>query len=289
MTTVQLVVTILGVVTVAVLSRFFFRARPATDAVEQAGVQEVRVVVRGGYSPSVIRARTGVPLRIAFDRQEDGDCSSNVVFPDLGLSRFLAPFTATTVEFTPTRSGSYEFACGMNMIHGTVQVEGGPTTAAASVATTPASRDEALVPVGDDGDDVEAVARRREVADITRRLIVGAALTAPVLVAVMGRDLFGFGWIPMVLMNRWLQLALIAPVMGWVGWPIHRTGWLALAHRAADMNSLIALGTVAAFGYSTVVTVAPSVVPADVRVVYFEAVGVIITLILLGRLLEARA
>ncbi len=290
MTTVQLVVTILGVVTVAVLSRFFFRARPATDAVEQAGVQEVRVVVRGGYSPSVIRARTGVPLRIVFDRQEDGDCSSNVVFPDLGLSRFLAPFTATTVEFTPTRSGSYEFACGMNMIHGSVQVEGDPAAAGAPVATTPAaSSDEALAPVADGGDDVEAVARRREVADISRRLIVGAVLTAPVLVAVMGRDLFGFGWIPMVLMNRWLQLALIAPVMGWVGWPIHRTGWLALAHRAADMNSLITLGTVAAFGYSTVVTAAPSVVPADVRDVYFEAVGVIITLILLGRLLEARA
>jgi Cu+-exporting ATPase len=105
----------------------------------------------------------------------------------------------------------------------------------------------------------------------------------------MGRDVFGADWIPMWLMNHWVQFALIAPVMLWVGWPIHRTGWLALAHRAADMNSLITLGTVAAFGYSTVVTVAPGLVPADVRDVYFEAVGVIITLILLGRLLEARA
>ena len=55
------------------------------------------------------------------------------------------------------------------------------------------------------------------------------------------------------------------------------------------MNSLITVGTFAAFGYSTVVTVAPGLVPSDVRDVYFEAVGVIITLILLGRLLEARA
>ena len=289
MTTVQLVVTILGAISIAVLSRFFFRARLAVEAVEQAGVQDVRVVVRGGYSPSVIRARTGVPLRIVFDRQEDGDCSSNVVFPDLGLSRFLAPFTATTVEFTPTRAGSYEFACGMNMIHGTVQVEGETAAAASLVETTLTVNNEALAVPGDGSDDVEAVARRREVADLSRRLMVGAVLTAPVLVAVMGRDLFGFGWIPMVLMNRWLQLALIAPVMGWVGWPIHRTGWLALAHRAADMNSLITLGTVAAFGYSTVVTVAPTLLPTDVRDVYFEAVGVIITLILLGRLLEARA
>ena len=73
------------------------------------------------------------------------------------------------------------------------------------------------------------------------------------------------------------------------GWPIHRTGWLALAHRSADMNSLITLGTVAAYGYSLLVTLAPGVLPADLREVYFEAVGVILTLILLGRLLEARA
>ena len=58
-----------------------------------------------------------------------------------------------------------------------------------------------------------------------------------------------------------MQLAMITPVMVWVGWPIHRTGWLALAHRAADMNSLITLGTLAALGYSLVATVAPSVLP----------------------------
>ncbi|HEX4980647.1 MAG TPA: heavy metal translocating P-type ATPase [Ilumatobacteraceae bacterium] len=285
MTAVQIVVTVIGGVTIAVLARFFFGPRAAAEAVERSGVQEVRVVVRGGYSPDVVRARTGVPLRIVFDRQEDGDCSSRVVFADLALSRFLAPFAPTTVEFTPTRPGSYGFACGMNMIHGTVQVDGEPTAACDGTAST---YDDELVAV-DGGEDVEAAARRAEVAGLSRRLLVGAALTAPVLAAVMGRDVFGFEWIPMVLMNHWLQLALIAPVMGWVGWPIHRTGWLALAHRAADMNSLITLGTVAAFGYSTVVTVAPSVVPSDVRDVYFEAVGVIITLILLGRLLEARA
>jgi P-type Cu+ transporter len=134
MTTAQIIVTLIGGVTIAVLARFFFRPRVATEAVEQAGVQEVRVVVRGGYSPDVIRARTGLPLRIVFDRQEDGDCSSRVVFADLALSRFLAPFAQTTVVFTPTRPGSYGFACGMNMIHGTVLVAplGSSATAAPS-------------------------------------------------------------------------------------------------------------------------------------------------------------
>ena len=74
----------------------------------------------------------------------------------------------------------------------------------------------------------EAAAHRAEVADLSRRVIISAALTAPVLFAVMGGDVFGADWMPVWLMNHWLQLALIAPVMFWVGWPIHRTGWLAL-------------------------------------------------------------
>src|SRR5947207_4224507 len=105
----------------------------------------------------------------------------------------------------------------------------------------------------------------------------------------MAHEAFGAGWVPGLLLNRWLQLALITPVMFYTGWPIHRTGWLTLVHRAADMNTLITLGTTAAYGYSLLVTAAAGVLPADVREVYFEAVGVILTLIMLGRLFEARA
>ncbi len=114
-------------------------------------------------------------------------------------------------------------------------------------------------------------------------------LTLPVLFAVMAHELFGADWVPDWLLNHWLQLALITPVMLYTGWPIHSTGWLTLRHRGADMNSLITLGTTAAYAYSLLVTVAPALLPSEVREVYFEAVGVILTLILLGRLLEARA
>jgi len=120
-------------------------------------------------------------------------------------------------------------------------------------------------------------------------VIVGAVLTVPVLVPVMATDLFHATWVPDFLLNHWLQLALITPVMFWAGWPIHRTGWLTLRHRTADMNTLITLGTTAAYTYSLLVTIFPGWFPKDVRHVYYEAVGVIITLILLGRLLEARA
>src|SRR6185437_274264 len=113
-------------------------------------------------------------------------------------------------------------------------------------------------------------------------------LTLPVLYAAMAHDVFG-AWVPEVLLNHWVQLALITPVMFWTGWPVHRTGWLALAHRSADMNSLIAIGTAAAYGYSLLVTVAPGLLPAGVRGVYYETTGVILTLIMLGRLIETRA
>src|SRR5665811_2103222 len=140
-----------------------------------------------------------------------------------------------------------------------------------------------------DSADSEERERNAEISDLTRRVIWGVVLTAPVLFAVMFVEFFGVTWMPELLMNRWFQLALITPVMFYTGWPIHKTGWLALSHRTADMNSLITLGTIAAFGYSLVVTFFPGALPADVQSVYFEAVGVIVTLILLGRLLETKA
>jgi P-type Cu+ transporter len=94
--------------------------------------------------------------------------------------------------------------------------------------------------------------------------VIGTVLTAPVLYAVMAQPL-GDRWVPAVLLNHWVQLALITPVMFYVGWPIHRTGWLALAHRSADMNSLITLGTLAAYGYSLLVTLASTALPAEAR------------------------
>ena len=135
----------------------------------------------------------------------------------------------------------------------------------------------------------EAADRRAERRDLRRRLIAGAVLTAPVLFAMMADEFFSPSWLPSILLNHWFQFGLIAPVMLYTGWPIHRTGWLTLRHRTADMNTLVTIGTVAAFGYSLLVTIAPGVLPEDLREVYYEAVGVILVLIMLGRLLEAIA
>jgi len=292
----DIAVLLASAVVLAGLGWFFFGPRRARTAELGDGVQRVEVTVRGGYRPDVVRVRQGVPLEVIFDRQETGDCTSRVVFADLGVSAALPAYQRTTVRMPPARAGEFGFACGMNMIHGRLVVEPAevasvdgvpPPAGAAAAGTRPAAGEGG--PAAVEVEAAQAEERRAEIADLTRRVLVGAALAVPVLFAVMAHEVFGAGWVPGLLLNRWVQLALITPVMFYTGWPIHRTGWLTLAHRGADMNSLITLGTSAAYGYSLLVTLVPGLVPADAREVYFEAVGVILTLILLGRFLEARA
>src|SRR6516162_2679113 len=119
----DIVVVIASAAAVAGLGWFFFAPRRARAAELAGGVQRITVTVRGGYSPDVIRARQGVPLEVVFDRQESGDCTSRVVFPDLAVSASLPAFERTTVRLAPARAGSFGFACGMNMVHGTLIVD----------------------------------------------------------------------------------------------------------------------------------------------------------------------
>ncbi|MFE2183454.1 heavy metal translocating P-type ATPase [Streptomyces sp. NPDC059455] len=299
MNALDLVVIAAAVVLIAGLGWYFFGPRRARTATVEGGVQRVGITVRGGYSPNVVRVRQGMPVELVFDRQESGECTARVVFPDLRVSAGLPAHTRTTVRLRPDKAGSFGFACGMNMIHGTLLVDpaappqgGQISTGGGQAPPATAARPTGPPPEGESAagaEAAEAAERRAEIADLTRRVAVGAALTLPVLIAVMAHELFGAAWVPGWLLNHWLQLALITPVMFFTGRPIHTTGWLALRHRSADMNSLITLGTTAAYGYSLLVTIAPSLFPAGVRAVYYEAVGVILTLILLGRLLEARA
>src|SRR6266511_4319116 len=107
----------------ALLVWYFFGPRKAGIAHRVGDAQEVRITVRGGYSPDLVRVKQGIPLRMVFDRKESGECTSRVVFPDFALNRALPAYAATAVEFTPDRSGRFGFACGMNMVHGTLVVE----------------------------------------------------------------------------------------------------------------------------------------------------------------------
>jgi P-type Cu+ transporter len=293
-----------AVVLTGLLAWYFFAPKASKRAAVDGGVQTQTVVVRGGYSPSIVEVVQGVPTRLLFDRQETGDCSSRVVFPDFKVNQNLPAFATTAVEFTPETVGEFGFACGMNMLHGTVRVVAAAGEAESSGAEAATSTALLERPVGDssagptspapdspadDAGEMEAAEHAGEIRDLRRRVLVGVVLTAPVFLAVMLYEVLGAMWVPSLLLAPWFQFLLITPVMLYTGWPIHRTGWLALVHRAAEMNSLITLGTIAAYGFSLVATFAPGVLPEEARGVYYEAVGVILTLILLGRLLETKA
>lgn len=98
-------------------------ARAAVAANGGVGAQEVRITVRGGYEPATIRVAAGRPVRLVFDRQETSSCSEEVVFPSFGLRRFLPAHQTTTLEVTPPSPGTYEFTCGMGMLHGKLVAE----------------------------------------------------------------------------------------------------------------------------------------------------------------------
>ncbi|MDQ3502245.1 MAG: cupredoxin domain-containing protein, partial [Actinomycetota bacterium] len=375
MTAADLAVVLTGLGLIAALAWYFFAPRTATDARVEGGRQVVDVTVKGGYSPSLIRVEAGTPVRLRFHRQENSDCTSRVVFPNLRKSASLEAFGMTTLDLEIAEPGEYSWACGMNMLHGTLVAEAPDGNGAAQTAQTalasPESggaqvaesargvthdnretaravdvepqptgghhreRAEFMLPgalrslptdtaraeaqlqavggidsatinggaeravltydadlldtdgltravaeatgfparlrpdPGSSGTEVpEVVARKQEVRDLKRRVALGAVLTLPVLYAAMVLHFIGEQYVPDVLENFYVQLLLTLPVMFYVGWPIHTIGWRALRNRSAEMNSLITLGTIAAFTYSLVATFAPQVLPADVREVY---------------------
>src|SRR6516165_3424406 len=97
----DIIVVVTAIVALAGLGWFFFGPRKARTAELAGGVQRAAVTVRGGYSPEVIRVRQGVPVELTFDRQESGDCTSRVVFPDFRVSAALPAWQRTTVRQDP--------------------------------------------------------------------------------------------------------------------------------------------------------------------------------------------
>lgn len=126
MTGSETLVLLAGIAAIAWVNWYFFLAPRSTQAARTGadGVQELSVTVRGGYDPAVLTLRHGIPTRITFDRQETSSCSEEVVFPALGIKRFLPAFEKTTIELQPPEQpGRYDFTCGMGMLHGQLLVE----------------------------------------------------------------------------------------------------------------------------------------------------------------------
>ena len=137
-----------------------------------------------------------------------------------------------------------------------------------------------------------------ELRDMTRRFWTSVALTLPILALMVSemlpakplQTLLG----PVLLL--WVQFVLATPVVLWGGWPFFVRGWRSVVNRHLNMFTLIALGTGAAYGYSVAATLLPGMFPESFRdhhtgalAVYFEPAAVIVTLVLLGQVLELRA
>ena len=126
MDTTEILVVIGGASLIALVLWYFFGEREAVAAhANESGVQEIKVTVKGGYSPDVIVVKQNVPVRLDFYRDETSSCSEQVVFSDFRIVKDLPAYKTTSIEFTPDKVGEFNFVCGMNMLHGKLIVEPG--------------------------------------------------------------------------------------------------------------------------------------------------------------------
>ena len=116
LSSIVLITLALGYVCLALTTQFLATVR-------KLAVQEVAVMVKGGYSPNLVVVQQGRPVRLKFTRQESAVCSERVLFPDFNKDISLPAYEPTIMEFTPTERGEYDFHCQMGVLHGTLIVK----------------------------------------------------------------------------------------------------------------------------------------------------------------------
>ncbi|OFS90766.1 ATPase [Stenotrophomonas sp. HMSC10F06] len=232
----------------------------------------VRAIERAGYT--VREATTELSI-------EGMTCASCVGRVERGLAQ-LPGVIAASVNLATERAQVRHLAGTVSVADLVAAVENAGYTARAAGVSTAAAGDQ------------EEERREAEARALRRSLLLAVVLTLPVFILEMGSHLVPamHHWVmhAVGLQTSWyLQFALATLVLFGPGLRFFRKGVPALLRGAPDMNSLVSLGTAAAYGYSVVATFAPGVLPPGTANVYFEAAVVIVTLILLGRTLEARA
>lgn len=232
----------------------------------------VHAIERAGYT--VREATTELSI-------EGMTCASCVGRVERGLAQ-LPGVIAASVNLATERAQVRHLAGTVSVADLVAAVENTGYTARAAGVSTAAAGDQ------------EEERREAEARALRRSLLLAAVLTLPVFILEMGSHLVPamHHWVmhAVGLQTSWyLQFALATLVLFGPGLRFFRKGVPALLRGAPDMNSLVSLGTAAAYGYSVVATFAPGVLPPGTANVYFEAAVVIVTLILLGRTLEARA
>ncbi len=144
------------------------------------------------------------------------------------------------------------------------------------------------IPPEEELEDSERIVREKEYKKLKRKFFAGLILG---IIIFLGSVPHLFPWTPDILNNFFVLWILATPVQFWIGWQFYKGAWGAFTHRNADMNTLIAVGTSAAYLYSVAATLFPSLFESGglKPEVYFDTSALIIVLIILGRVLEARA
>jgi plastocyanin domain-containing protein len=120
----KIVVTLGGLGLIGAELWWFLLSKPKSrQASTRGGVQEVTVTVDGGYEPSQIVVQAGQPVRLNFYRKDPSSCLEEVRLPEFHIAQQLGLNQTTPIEFTPDKPGKYEFACGMNMFRGFIEVQ----------------------------------------------------------------------------------------------------------------------------------------------------------------------
>ncbi len=123
----KILILLIAVILIAAIGWWFFghhQEKTVTARLNNNGQdQKIRIEVNGGYSPSTIVLKKGVPAELVFYRKDPSSCLERVVFPEQGINEQLPQNQLHQIEFDTSKAGEYEFACGMNMFHGKVIVK----------------------------------------------------------------------------------------------------------------------------------------------------------------------
>ncbi len=207
------------------------------------GVQKIRITADKGYHPAHIQLQKGIPAEITFHRVTPSNCYKEVLFEEEGILEPIAQDEEKIIRFTPQDLGEHEFSCGMKMQKGSYTV----------------------------------VEKTRKSLSLLQRFWITSIFTVPLVIIMIGMSTGGISHQVM----RWGTFLATTPIMLVAGGPYIQSAWASFKKHNANMDSLVALGTLVAYFYSLVALFAG--LP-----VYFESAAFIFFFVLLGAVFEEK-
>ena len=207
------------------------------------GVQKIRITAEKGYHPAHIQLQKGIPAEITFHRVTPSNCYKEILFEEEGILEPIAQDEEKVIRFTPQELGEHEFSCGMKMQKGTYTV----------------------------------VEKTKKSLSLLQRFWITSIFTLPLVLLMLGM-LTGSISHPVM---HWGTFLATTPIMLVAGLPYIRSAWASFKKHNANMDTLVALGTLVAYVYSLFALFAG--LP-----VYFESAGFILFFVLLGAVFEER-